>query len=206
MKTLFLIFLVVIGLFLGNLLVFGTACKVMPLQEAAVKNQSFDNLKTPTPTPSPAQVQWNPSAYLGIIPGQSTYKDVKKILGKPRSEGPDPESETEKEVGQDSEFNTLMQYSTGIEVTVGTVTKIVKSIGTPYPRMTKQQAVEKYGSEYFETDSASSCITNDQQRGTSGKKDLKYPVWLVYPEKGLMIIVGKDNNVIGIWFLNRCDN
>lgn len=207
MKTLFLIFFLVMGLFANNLFVFETACKVKTSQKVVAEKQNLDKLETPTPAPSPAQVQWKPSEYFGIIPGQSTYKDVKKILGKPRSEGPDPESEMENDAGQDTEFNTLLQYSNGVEVIIGSDTKIVKTIGTSYSEMNKQDAIVKFGTEYFEVEgSHSACVTEEQKRGSSEKKEMDYPILLVYPEKGMTISIAKDNSVIGIWFLYKCEN
>ncbi len=220
MKTLVLIRWLIIGLFISSSLFFETACRFKSYQDAALESKFPDNSpnSTPTPsltqsytsdrskipTPSPAQqVKWNPSEYLGITPGKSTYDDVIKILGKPRLEG--SENEEDKDFEKDPEFNALLEYSTRVDVTVGKKTKIVKSIGISYPDMKKQEAIDKYGSNYFENNSGSSCFTEDQKRGPSGKQNVNYPISLVYPEKGMTIVIAENNDVVGIWFLNRCD-
>lgn len=157
---------------------------------------------------SQIKVKWMPATYRELHLGQSTYKDVKKLFGKPRWEG----GNEEKTFEGDPEFEILLQYPNqgigkeAVEIVIGEKTKIVKAISyLPYPEMTRQEAISKFGSDYFEIDSAESlCIKDNLKRGSSDKK-LDYPISLVYPEKGMYVLIGDDNKVMHIGFLYKCE-
>ncbi len=206
MKTLFLALFLIVGFSVGNLLIFQNSCKSKPAVGNVENNQKIGDSETPAPTPktSPAQIKWQPSEYLGITPGKSTERDVKKLLGKPEWEGDD--SEEDKDFKKDPEFNKLLQYPKGIEVIVGKKTKITKTIGISYPEITKKEVIAKYGNNYFEIESSeSTCIKNNQKNGSSDKQAKNYPIVLVYPENGMSVVVNKDDEIVGIWYSYKCN-
>ncbi len=154
------------------------------------------------------KVKWIPATYRNLKLGKSTYKDVKKLFGKPIWEGRNQDNTFE----SDPEFEILLQYSyqgTGKEsadIVIGKKTKIIKAISyLPYPEMTRQEAISKFGSDYFEIESWESfCIKDNRKRGSSQKK-LNYPIALVYPEKGMYVSIRKDNTVMHIGYLYKCE-
>jgi len=170
----------------------------------AVNNQSFTEIAQPTPN-SEKQIKWMPATYKGITLGKSKYKDVKKLFGEPRWEGQNEDNLFE----TDSEFEILLQYPSDVvgkeaaDIVIGEKTKTVKSISFSYPEMTRSEIVEKFGFDYFEIGTGDSlCIKENQKRGKSEQK-IQYPT-LVYPEKGMIVVLKENGEVISIGYLYKC--
>lgn len=206
MKILFLTFLAMLWLMVTNLIIFNNACDKKQSNNSLTNSQSQEKMKN-TST-SQITVKWVPGIYRGLKLGKSTYLDVKKLFGEPRWEGENEENT----FNRDPESEILLQYSNqGIEkeaaeVVMGEKTKIVKAVSIlPYPEMTKQEAISKFGSDYFEIASGESfCIKNNSKRGPSEKK-LNFPILLVYPEKGMYVSITDDNKVMHIGYLYKCE-
>ena len=208
MKTLFLLCWLIIGLAVGNSLLLETACKFKPSQDVAAENKFSDELKTPTPTPSPAvPIEWKPSAYHGITPGKSTYKDVIKLFGKPEGDGNpegDPEIENEKVI--------LLMYGDekigSFDIVITDKTKIVYGITVyNHSRPTRQEIIAKYGTDYFEIESGEpNCVADDRKRGASDGKDPKRGVSLAYPEKGIVFSLNNKEEANITTYLSKCED
>jgi hypothetical protein len=169
----------------------------------AVKQKRVEK-KVPESIVKPVWVSPN---YRGLLLGKSTYADMKRLFGEPRWEGGNEETYFE----NDSEFEMLLQYSNqGIgkeaaDIVIGRKSKIVKSISIlPFPKLTRQEAINQYGSDYVEISAGESfCIDKSVRRGDS-ESPLSYPVLLVYPEKGMIISIRDDNSVMQIGYLYKC--
>ena len=200
-----LIFFVVLGLTTLSLLVFDKSCEKKANNAVVMSNKV--QAKAPINSGFPVKTKWTPSSYQGLTPGISTYNDVKKSLGNPRWEGGSEEQTFE----SDPEVELLLQYSNvgseqqGVEVIVGKKTKLVKAISFyPNPEITKQEAILKYGSDYFETSAGESVCIKDNPKREVSEKHLNYPILLVYPERGMTITVGEDNTVTLVSLLYKC--
>jgi hypothetical protein len=158
---------------------------------------------------SPASTQlapWIPSAYRTIVPGRSTYRDIKRVFGKPRWEGQNEDKTFE----NDAEFELLLQYAyqgpgkEAADVIIGEKTKLVKAITyIPNPQLTKQEAIATFGTNYFEIASSDPlCIRADAMRGPGSES--RFPRLLVYPEKGMYVSIREDNSVIQVGFSYKC--
>jgi hypothetical protein len=212
MKICFIVF-VVSALTAINLFIFDKACDKKTFNAASLNKQNIVSLNNQTEekvkiaSVFPENTKWTPTPYQGLKPGKATYNDVKKILGNPRWEGGNEDPLFE----NDSEFELLLQYANvgaeeqAVEVVIGRKTKIVKAISFyPNPEMTKQEAILKYGTDYFETASGESiCVRENLKKGVS-EKHLDYPILLVYPEKGMTVTVGEDGMVSQVSLLYKC--
>lgn len=163
---------------------------------------------TPSPTGTPQGiVTWVPSGYRNIIPGKSTYIDVKRVFGTPRWEGQNEDKEFE----DDPEFEILLQYSNrgdgqeAVEIVVGEKTKIVKSIiYFPAKIMTREDVVGIFGTNFFEIETGNSlCIDGSVRRGPS-TRHLLFPRLLVYPENGRYVSIAEDGTVMHVGFAYKC--
>lgn len=205
MRILFASVSVTLWFITANLFVLESSCGKKPSGKVITNNQIQENVEI-IPM-SQTKVKWIPGTYRGLTPGKSTYQDVKRVFGKPRWEGENEEKAFE----GDSEFEILLQYSNGkdggIDFVVGKETKIVKAISVyPYPAMTKQEIILKYGSNYFEIGSAESlCMKDGVKKGDSQKK-LDYPILLVYPETGMSVSIDEDEKVVLIGYLYKCED
>jgi|SRR5215213_3402613 len=204
MKSSF-IFFVVLGLTTVSLLIFDKNCEKKANNAVTMSNKVQGKVQINSRLP--VKTKWMPSSYQGLTPGVSTYNDVKKSLGNPRWEGGNEEQTFE----SDPEVELLLQYSNvgseqqGVEVVIGKKTKLVKAISFyPNPEMTKQEAILKYGSDYFETSAGESLCVKDNLKREVSEKHLNYPILLVYPERGMTITVGRDNTVSLVSLLYKC--
>lgn len=220
-----IILVAILSLTISNMLVFELACNLTQTHDVSLNSNSNVNANTHTntnanvnananakgaenlPMNTPQDnVKWTPTEYVGLLAGKSTYEDVKKLFGKPRWEG----SNDEKAFESDSELEILLQYSgnakgkESIEVVTGEETKIVKAFSVrPYPGITKQEAITKFGPDYFEIGSGESMCITGNKKGPSEKK-LEFPMMLVYPNKGMYVLIDEDNKVNHFGFTYKC--
>lgn len=176
------------------------------LKEQANKNTNANGAENLSMNAPQDNVKWTPIEYGGLLAGKSTYEDVKKLFGKPRWEGWNDEKAFE----SDTELEKLLQYSgdakgkESIEVVTGEETKIVKAFSVrPYPSITKQEAITKFGPDYFEIGSGEPMCITGNKKGPSEKK-LEFPMMLVYPSKGLYVLIDEDNKVNHFGFTYKC--
>jgi hypothetical protein len=188
---------IVFSLFL--LIVFLGACENTPIQ--AQKDQSDKAKKE--------QVEWIPATIKSITVGKSKYEDLIKYWGKPsfkqeftedfEEEIPNFESKTE--LGyKNIEIDGL---EPNIGVIIGDKTRTVLSITLNFDEMTKEEAIRIYGSDYYLVATGDDkCIIDSQKKGDETK--LEYPIELVYPQKGMSILIRKDNTVMSVNYPDEC--
>lgn len=157
----------------------------------------------------PSKVEWVPSTINGITLGKSKYDDILRLWGKPimehefvsqdeELENPDLETEL---VYRNVEIDGLMP---SIGVLINDRTRLVTSISLFFVEMTKDEAIQKYGSDYYLVSSIdSTCISKSQER-TKEVGILNYPISLVYPQMGMTIAVRDDNMIMMVSFTEKC--
>jgi hypothetical protein len=200
----FLLGFILLLLTVGSILIFENVCNKQIEQLTTTNAQSLEKEKAVSS--SKVEITWIPSTYRGIILGKSKYEDVIKLLGTPGWKGDNEEKTFE----NDDEFEILLQYPNkgveqeAVEIVIGKKTKIVKALSyIPYPEITKQEAISKYGLDYFEISSGESvCTKNTNPDSSKGK--LNYPILLVYPQKGLYVLVNENDQVLHIGYLYKC--
>lgn len=65
------------------------------------------------------------------------------------------------------------------------------------------EAIRVYGSDYYVVSSGDDkCIVDSQKKGDKTKLD--YPIELVYPQKGMSILIRDDNTVMSVNFPDKC--
>jgi hypothetical protein len=191
---------------------------IFALQVGSCNKVISQNGARPTPTinaraQSPADLRrWISPEVFGLKLGDSTLTDVKKQFGKPIFEGPNQE----KVYTEDAEDEILVQYrnvkeadvqlgSMLLDFIVGKKTKVVKAVAIYTGTLLRREDIlSKYGNDYFEIESWESfCIDKNRMPGPSVKK-LNYPVVLVYPNKGMYVLLHEQNYVIHIGYAMKC--
>lgn len=164
---------------------------------------------TPNQTPKD-QTVWTPATVKNITLGKSKYKDLIRFWGKPLFEQEFPEDDVEDEIRK-SEPETELAYRNieidglkpNIGVIIGAKTRTVKSITLFFDDMTKEEAIRKYGSDYYLVSSnGNKCVADSPKKGDEIK--LVYPITLVYPQKGMSILIRKDNTVMSVNYTDKC--
>lgn len=156
------------------------------------------------------QVVWIPSTIKNITVGKSKYKDLIKSWGKPLFEQEFAEDVEESEIRK-SEPKTELAYRNieidglkpNIGVIIGDKTRTIRVISLFFDEMTKEEAIRKYGSDYYLVSSGENkCVANSQKKGDEIK--LVYPIELVYPSKGMFILIRDDNTVMSVNYTDKC--
>lgn len=153
--------------------------------------------------------EWHPSAYLGLALGKSKKADVERAFGKPAWSG-HPEDELDNPVKGllSYEYENVGGFEGRTVVIMNGRTGVVEGISLyvsqqrPLPLA---KALEQYGSDYVERESAlGPCPTTKKARDFKPPAKREYPIFLVYPHKGMYVSVGQDNNVREIVYMLRC--
>lgn len=177
---------------------------------ASLQNSPGTNAATgPTPpdrSGSKGITQWTPVEYLGLRPGKSTYNDVKRLFGEPRWEGEVEEEPFE----SDPETEILLQYSAGgpleqaTEVLVGSKSRLVKAISyIPNPPLSRSDAISLLGKSFYEVDGSDSLCRDKGQKHIDKPK---YPLFLVYRDRGTYVFIGEDDQVKQLGILYNCSD
>ena len=177
------------------------------------------------------KVKWVPSTIKGITPGKSKYKDVIRLFGKPDYEGEAIDCGSEDSVEPSEELSGALiglsydRYikTEGVLARIGfgvyDETRIVNDISLYFKdeEMTKEDAIKIYGTDYYvitrsdyynstTREYASLCVYESQKRNQEVKVDgSDYPIYLVYPQKGMFIQVRDDNTVMGLFYTDKCN-
>jgi hypothetical protein len=159
--------------------------------------------------------RWIAPTVFGLTLGSSTESDVKRVFGaRPSFQDAAEEklftSDDEDEI--EIEYMRVVSEEYGgignISFTVGKTSKIVKAISFFLDStLTEQEAVRKYGGDFFEIESSDPlCISNraDLKPGERPEK-LNYPIFLVYPNKGRFIFINMENKALYFSFLYKCN-
>jgi hypothetical protein len=161
-------------------------------------------------SPPKDQIVWIPSTIKNITLGKSKYRDLIKYWGKPLFEQEFAEDGEESEI-LSSEPKTELAYRNieidglkpNIGVVIGDKTRTVIILSLFFDDMTKEEAVRKYGSDYYLVSSGGNkCVADSQKKGDEIK--LVYPITLVYPKKGMFILIRKDNTVMSVNYTDKC--
>ncbi len=88
-----------------------------------------------------------------------------------------------------------------LDITIGKESKILKAIVIyPEETFTKKAIISKFGSEFIEIESWQSMCSG----ANSSEKPKKYPIMIVYPSKGVYVMIGRGNKVNHIGYLVKC--
>lgn len=161
------------------------------------------------------KTDWVPATVDGIVLGRSTYDDIIKLWGKPHHEAEFAGDPVERENGFPMpELMTELQYRNrdldgkraNVGVLMGYETRLVKSISYYLDEFTKGEAIRKFGSDYYPiTTQASTCIERSQARKQNRQLNwMDYPIMLVYQQKGMLVQVRENNNVMMVNYVDRC--
>ena len=153
--------------------------------------------------------KWQAPIYKGLAVGKSKRADVERVFGKPIWVG-SPEDE------YDNPIKDLILYeyenvggfrgrtSVIMKARTGVITEIFLYPHYENP-LTLEQAIQIYGNEYIERESdLGPCPTAREIKKFQHPKERKYPIFLVYPHKGLYISIVRDGTVQEIGFIARC--
>ena len=153
---------------------------------------------------------WHVPTYQKLKLGKSTKVDVERAFGKPVWSGHPIYEEPEGEVKDELlyEYENVGGFNGRTLVYLDARSGVVKAISL-YPNdqrpISLEQVIEKYGREYIKRGSKlGPCPTPKEVRLYGGAKEHEYPVFLVYPQKGLYVSVNRDNRIQEIGFLVRC--
>ena len=153
--------------------------------------------------------KWHVPTYKCLVFGKSNKDEVKRTFGEPAWYG-NPEDEYD---NPDKNFISYEYENVGgfegrtvviMKTRSGVVTDI--SLHPPYQKpLPLKQALEVYGSEYVERESAlGPCPTAKVIRSFKRPERREHPFFLVYPKKGMYIAVDENNNAREIVYMRRC--
>lgn len=164
-------------------------------------------------TPAAQKRKWRIPTYGGLTLGKSRKADVERTLGRPEWSGP-PEDE------YDNPIESMLSYSyenvggfqgrtvIWMKARSGVVTDILLYPSSERP-LTLKELVSKEGRDYIERDAAlGPCPTAKEIRKLKGREEgrgeCQYPIFLVYPEKGMIVLFDDKENVQEISYMLRC--
>lgn len=159
--------------------------------------------------------EWVPATINGIVLGRSKYDDIIKLWGEPYHEAEFAGDSVEPEEGGPTLESLTELHYRNIEidgervnagVLIGNETRLVKVISYNIEEFTKDAAIRKFGLDYYLVITReSTCIEKSQKRNQDRKLEWSdYPVNLVYPQKGMIIQVRKDNTVMMVNYADKC--
>lgn len=158
---------------------------------------------------------WAPATVNGIVLGKSTYDDIIRLWGKPYHEAEFAGDPVEPEEGVVVPELLTELYYRNIEidgekvnagVLIGNETRFVKVIAYNIEEFIKDEAIQKFGSDYYLiTTQESTCIERSQERKQNKQLSwIDYPIKLVYPQKGMFISIRNDNTLIMVNYTDKC--
>ena len=153
--------------------------------------------------------RWGIPTYEGITLGKSKKAAVLRVFGKPKLIV-HPEDEYDNPVeslidyvyenvgGFDGRTEIIMRARTGVVIAVW--------LSPPYQRpFLLDRALEKYGNEYIRRESGlGPCPTAKEIREYKPPPVEEYPVFFVYPQKGVYFAVDQDKKVAAIYYEAKC--
>lgn len=151
--------------------------------------------------------QWISPTVFGLRLGSARERDIRKLLGKPWWEGPN----VEKAYPNDPEDEILLQYNNvgeekdDVDFAVGKKSRIIKSVAVyPTRRQTKQEVLAEFGSEFVEIESSESMCVSEKRLQSEGKNSPQYPIVLVYPSRGMYVMLNEDQRVNHVGYGMKC--
>jgi hypothetical protein len=154
--------------------------------------------------------RWQVPTYRGFKLGKSTKADVERAFGKPVWSGHPIYEEPEGEVKDELlyEYENVGGFDGRTSVYLDARRGVVKAISL-YPNYQKplsfNDAIAQYGNEYTERGSKlGPCPTAKELRGYKPQHGREYPIFLVYPQRGMYVSIDRDNKVQEIGYLLRC--
>jgi hypothetical protein len=147
---------------------------------------------------------WERAEFRGLRLGESTYDDVKRLWGNPRWEGENTEKLFD-------EAEILLQYSAlgdgvgATDVIVGEKTRVIKALSyVPSASLHRDDIRKKYGNEYLAIESGESMCTASKRQHRKSAGDSAGPVILLYPKKGMYVLLDGQGVVMHLGFSYKC--
>ena len=150
--------------------------------------------------------KWVVPTYQGLALGKSKKADVLRLFGKP-SAIVHPEDEYDNPVRS---LISFYYYNVGglqgnTEITMRIKTGVVTTIILYPDDLTFENVIERFGTNYIERDmNLGPCPTAREKKASRPSREKNYPLFLVYPQKGLYVFVGEENKVRAIVYLLSC--
>jgi hypothetical protein len=155
------------------------------------------------------QLKWHVPTYQGLRLGKAKRVDVERTFGKPAWSGhPEDEYDNPVENMLSYEYENVGGFEgrtvIWMKARTGVVTDII--LYPPYQKPLPSKGVlEKLGADYIERESAlGPCPTAKEVRKFNRMKRREYPIFLVYPRKGMYVAVDANGNVQDISYMLRC--
>ena len=140
--------------------------------------------------------------------GVASRANVEQVFGKPSWEGP-AEKEPVDEDGPDAillEYKEVGGFTGGTTLVLDAQTGKVKAISLyPQKPLPLEKLIRQYGERYIERESAlGPCPTVEELRAFRPPEEREYPIFLVYPQRGMYLSVEKNKVVSQISYLDKC--
>jgi hypothetical protein len=213
MNILSFILLVLLSTVVSSNVLLENSCKNQPRESSNIIQATNQELSTVVSPQSKDIRQWISPTYLGLELGLSTEADVKRLFGKPIDEYRNQDED--KVFENDSEDEIVLDYKNSngandhVVVILGAQTKIVKAISIyPSEKISMQEAIAKYGSDFFQINSGGAKCLQEQHRQGFIDNKMEYPYILVYPNLGIFLDIRNYNNEITVGridYLMKCE-
>lgn len=182
---------------------------------ASVMNTDPSNDRSASEAQTKKQLAWQTPTYQGLRIGESTKSDVEKVFGAPFYSGPyaDEDDDSVKDGKWPYiiyEYEYVGKFDGRTTVLMDSKTGIVKSIFL-YPIYPKQlsltQALDIYGEPAIKLGIDANLCPLDVEKLKEQEKlvnENTHPAFLLYPERGMWLLVGEDKTVSEIVFKAKC--
>ena len=148
-------------------------------------------------------------SYGGLTLGKSKQADVARVFGKPaRSGHPEDEYDNPVERQLSYEYENVGGFKGRTVILMDARSRVVTDIFL-YPSeqqpLSLTKALEEYGTDYIERESGlGPCPTAKELRNFKRHTKREYPIFLVYPHKGVFVSFSEDEHVKEIGYMLRC--
>ncbi len=165
--------------------------------------------QTVNPKVSASKLKWHVPTYQGLVLGKSRRASLVRKFGKPVWMG-HPEDEYDNPVKSLIKYNfeNVGGFKGETWVVMNRRTGVIIDVAL-YPsednRISRQQIVERYGSDFIERDDRlGPCPAAKELRTYKQPEKIEPLMFLVYPRKGMYVTIDYDHTAREIVYLMKC--
>jgi len=184
------------------------ACSDTASKEALTKTQQ--NEKVATQSSAEPQQPWQVPTYQGLKLGEATKADVERVFGTPVWSGPFANEDDELLDDADKpemiyEYENVGNFEGRTTILMDSKTGDVKAIWLYPKQLLLAQAIEQYGKPANERyGDKRPCPLDKEDSQKAPKIENSRLRFLFYPERGMYLLVGKDDSISEIVFQAKC--
>jgi hypothetical protein len=153
-----------------------------------------------------ANEEWAQPTFHGLVVGKSTAADVVREFGKPKWKGgvQDLVVPSDKQGEIQYQYSAVPDVNGDVYVVLGKRSGVVTAILFYPKKMTHDDVIAKFGSDYEESNvKLGPCPTSRERKIVAGYHQ-EYSTLLVYRKLGLAVDINQDGSAFLVEYLIRC--